>query len=83
LDLARGQEGVSARIDESVAAAPLAVLTGLGGFAPVQDQLALAIGNYALRRGAVSVVFQDPESAEKRLQAGWRRGISRYRSTQE
>ena len=36
----------------------------------------MAIGNYALRRGAVSVVFQDPESAEKRLQAGWRRDLA-------
>jgi len=40
-------------------ALPLAVLKGLEGFAPIQNQLAIAIRNDALRRGVLSVMFQD------------------------
>jgi hypothetical protein len=47
---------------------PLAVLKGLEGFTPVQDQLAMAVRNDALRRSVLSVVFQDPETVEKWLQ---------------
>lgn len=55
--------------------APLAVLQGLEGFAPVQDQLVMANGNDAPRRRIGSVVFRDPETVEETAA-----GVARARS---
>ena len=46
---------------------PLTVLEGLEWPLPIEDQLAMTVGDYALRRGVLAVVFENPETVDKRL----------------